>query len=68
MGTSRKIMECRLFPAGIPCEFVVSGDEKKVLSMAIEHAVESHGLRDTPSLRERLRSMLREELLKEKAA
>jgi hypothetical protein len=39
-----------------------------VFNIAVEHAVESHGLRDTPSLRERLRSMLREGLMKAKAA
>ncbi len=68
MASSCKVFDCCLFPAGIPCEFAVSGNEEEVLNIAVEHAVESHGLRDTPSLRERLRLMLREELLKERAA
>ena len=68
MARSCKVIDCCLFPAGIPCEFAVSGDEEEVLNIAVDHAVESHGLRDTPSLRERLRSMLREELMKIKAA
>jgi hypothetical protein len=33
----------------------------------VEHAVEFHGYRDTPSLRKRLRSMLRVESLKKTA-
>jgi len=67
MATNRKIMDCRWFPADIPCEFAVSGDEEEVLNVAVEHAVESHGYRDTPALREQLRSMLRDES-KRKAA
>ncbi len=68
MASSRKVIECRLYPAGLPCEFVVSGDAEQVLKIAVEHAVESHGLRDTPSLRERLLSMLREQPINVKAA
>lgn len=67
MATSRKVIDCHLFPAGIPCEFAVSGDEEEILKLAVEHAVESHGYRDTPSLRERLRAMLRVESLKKTA-
>jgi predicted small metal-binding protein len=61
MATNRKVMDCRWFPADIPCEFAVSGSEEEVLSLAVEHAVESHGYRNTPELREQLRSMLRAE-------
>jgi predicted small metal-binding protein len=67
MATSRKVIVCHLYPAGIPCEFAVSGDEEEIFKLAIQHAVESHGYRDTPSLRERLRSMLRVETLKKTA-
>ena len=67
MDIRRKVIDCHLFPAGIPCEFVVSGDEEEIFELAVEHAVESHGYRDTPSLRERLRAMLRVESLKKTA-
>jgi predicted small metal-binding protein len=61
MTTNRKVLDCRWFPAYIPCEFTTSGDEEEVLTRAVRHAVESHGFRDTPSLREQLRSMMRDE-------
>jgi predicted small metal-binding protein len=59
MAGVRKGFDCRLFPADIPCEFDVWGDEEQVLEIAVEHAAESHGFRDTPALREQLRSMMR---------
>ena len=68
MATKRKIMDCRWFPADIPCEFAISGSEEVVLDIAVQHAVESHGYRDTPALRERLRLMLRDEGKRKKAA
>jgi predicted small metal-binding protein len=67
MAIRRTVIECHLFPAGIPCEFAVSGNEEEIFRLAVEHAVEFHGYRDTPSLRERLRSMLRVESLKKTA-
>jgi hypothetical protein len=39
----------------------VAGEVDEVLSLAIEHAVEDHEYRDTPALREQLRSLLRDE-------
>jgi predicted small metal-binding protein len=68
MATNRKIMDCRWFPADIPCEFAVAGSEEEVLDRSVEHAVESHGYRDTPALREQLRAMLRDESRKQKKA
>lgn len=67
MVTNRKIMDCRWFPADIPCEFAVSGNEEEVLDLAVQHAVDSHGYRDTPALREQLRAMLRDESRQEAA-
>lgn len=67
MVANRKVMDCRWFPADIPCEFAVSGSEEEVLNLAVEHAVESHGYRDTPALREQLRLMLRDERIKKAA-
>jgi Protein of unknown function (DUF1059) len=61
MPMSRKVLDCRWFPADIPCEFAALGEEEDVLDVAVQHAVESHGYRDTPALREQLRLMLRDE-------
>jgi len=67
MTTSRKVFDCRLFPADIPCEFAIAGEAEEVLSIAVEHAVEDHEFRDTPALREQLRSLLRDEAMKKVA-
>jgi len=67
MATNRKIVDCRLFPADIPCQFAVSGDEEEILKVAVEHAREFHGYRDTPALRDQLRFMLRTQSMKKAA-
>jgi Protein of unknown function (DUF1059) len=61
MGTSRKVIDCRWFPSEQPCDVAISGDEEQVLDLAMQHAVQSHGQKNTPELREQLRSMLRDE-------
>lgn len=61
MGSNRKVIDCRWFPTEKPCDIAISGSEEEVLNIAVQHAVESHGHTDTPDLRERLRSMLRDE-------
>jgi hypothetical protein len=67
MEKKRKVIDCRWFPTDKPCDVAISGNEKDVLNIAVEHAVRSHGHKDTPELREQLRSMLRDER-KEQAA
>ena len=61
MSVNRKVIDCRWFPTEKPCDIAISGSEEDVLSIAVQHAVQSHGHKDTPELREQLRSMLREE-------
>jgi predicted small metal-binding protein len=61
MSTTRTVVDCHLFPADIECEFTASADEVEGLELAVQHAVQAHGYRDTPALRERLRSMLHDE-------
>lgn len=67
MEKKRKVIDCRWFPTEKPCDVAISGNEEDVLNIAIEHAVRSHGHKNTPELREQLRSMLRDER-KEQAA
>jgi hypothetical protein len=67
MATDRKVIDIRLFLAEEPCDIAILGEEE-LLNTAVQHAVQDHGHRDTPALREQLRSMLREELRKVKAA
>jgi predicted small metal-binding protein len=61
MATNRKVIDCRWFPTEKPCNVAISGSEEEVLEVAVQHAVASHGHRDTPELRQQLRSMLRDE-------
>jgi hypothetical protein len=55
---NRKIIDCRCFLADISRDIAISGNEEAVLDHAIQYAVDSHGYRDTPALREQLRSLL----------
>jgi len=59
--TTRKVADCRRFPSEKNCTLTISGSEEEVLKAAAEHAVSSHGHKDTPELREQLRGMLQDE-------
>jgi hypothetical protein len=61
MAENRKVIDCRWLLDDIPCDIAISGNEEAELNRAMQYAVESHGVRDTPALRERLRSLLRDE-------
>lgn len=67
MAKNRKVIDYRLFLAEEPCDIAILG-EQELVNIAVHHAVHDHGHRDTPELREQLRSMLREERRKVKAA
>ena len=67
MANNRERIDCRLFLAQEPCDIAILGEEE-LLNIAVHHAVHDHGQRDTPALREELRSMLLEERRKLKAA
>ncbi len=67
MVTKRKVIDYRVFLAEEPCDIAILGEEE-LLNVAVRHAVQEHRHRDTPALREQLRSMLREECRKVKAA
>ncbi len=54
MAETRKVIDCRRFPAEKPCSIVISGTEDDVLDLAVLH-------QDTPELREQIRSMLQDE-------
>lgn len=54
-------MDCRLYPSDNNCSVCITGTEEEVLKIATEHAVKSHGHKDTPELREQLRQLLKDE-------
>jgi len=61
MAENRKVIDCRRFPTDKPCSILISGTEDDVLDLAMLHATSVHGHKDTPELREQIRSMLRDE-------
>lgn len=68
MAKNRERIDCRLFLTEEPCDIAIMGSEEELINIAVQHAVHGHGQRDTPALREELRSMVREERRKLKAA
>jgi hypothetical protein len=62
MTGTRKVIDCRRFPAEKPCSITIAGTEEEVLELAVLHAGRVHGHRDTPELREQIRSMLEDEV------
>jgi hypothetical protein len=61
MAETRKVIDCRRFPAEKPCSIAISGTEGDVLELAVLHATTVHGHADSPELREQIRSMLENE-------
>jgi predicted small metal-binding protein len=57
---TRKAIDCRDYPSEKNCSLRISGTEEEVLDAATQHAVRSHGHKDSPELREQLRSMLKD--------
>jgi Protein of unknown function (DUF1059) len=57
----RKMIDCRRMPSERNCSVTIVGTEDEVLTLAVRHAVEEHGHRDTPELREQLRQNLIDE-------
>ena len=58
---TRKSIDCRDYPDDTGCTLYLSGEEDEVVRAVAEHAASVHGMEDTPELRERFRSMLKEE-------
>ncbi len=61
MAGTRKVIDCRRFPAEKPCSIAITGTEEEVLELAVLHATTVHGHQDTPELRQQIRSMLQDE-------
>jgi predicted small metal-binding protein len=58
---ARKSIDCRDHPDGTGCTLYLSGEEDEVIRAVAEHAASVHGMKDTPELRKRFRSMLKDE-------
>jgi predicted small metal-binding protein len=56
----RKSIDCRDHPSEKNCSLRISGSEQEVLDAAVQHAVSAHGHKNSPELREQLKSMLKD--------
>ena len=68
MAETRKVIDCRRFPAEKPCSIAISGTEEDVLELAVLHATTVHGHADSPELREQIRSMFEDDAAASEAA
>lgn len=68
MADTRKVIDCRRFPAEKPCSIAISGSEDDVLELAVLHATTVHGHADSPELRQQIRSMLEDDAAASEAA
>ena len=61
MGAQRKSIDCRDYPSEKNCSVKISGTEEEVLDAAVQHAVSAHGHKNSPELRDQIKSMLKAE-------
>jgi hypothetical protein len=57
----RKSIDCRDHPSEKNCSLKISGTEEEVLEAAVQHAVSTHGHKNSPELRQQIKSMLEDE-------
>ena len=57
----RVFADCRLYPSEKNCSLYIAGTEDEVFEVALQHAIKSHGHKDTPDFRKQLRSFLKDE-------
>jgi len=59
---SRKYIDCRTYPSDMHCTVALSADsEDELLEAAVQHAVSVHKHKDSPELRQQLRTMFKSE-------
>ena len=57
---SRLYVDCREYPGDIKCTLALSADTAdELLEAAVRHAVDVHGMEDSPELRSELRTMFK---------
>lgn len=56
----RKSIDCRDYPSEKGCTLRISGTEQEVLDTAVQHAVSAHGHKNSPELRDQMKSMLKD--------
>ena len=57
----RKYIDCRAFPSDTKCTVTIAADhEDELVNVATQHAVSVHQHKDTPELRQQIRSAIKE--------
>jgi len=59
--STRVFIDCAEVPSETQCTLYISGRPDEVLKVAVEHAVSTHGHKDTPELRKMLQDGLKPE-------
>lgn len=59
----RKIIDCRDFSNEECCTLLISGSTKEVFAVALRHALEEHGHKDTSELRKQIKKMMKDEII-----
>lgn len=58
---SRKYIDCRDYPSVSKCSVAISADTvDELMEVAIRHAVQVHGHKDTPEVRSQLRKAIKD--------
>jgi hypothetical protein len=60
-GKPRKVADCRQFPSEKNCSLTIAGTEEEVMEVAVQHAIASHGHKNTPELQNEIKKMLKDE-------
>ena len=58
---TRKYIDCAQVPSERNCTLYISGPEQDVLDAAVAHAVSFHGHKNSPELRDTIRTALKDE-------
>ena len=60
MSEKRKVVDCRLYPSEKGCTLSIEGTEEEVIEASINHAVTAHGHTNSPELKEKIRSLMKD--------
>jgi hypothetical protein len=58
----RTSIDCRDFPNEIGCTLLISGSTKEVFNIALRHAIEEHGHKETNELRKQIKAMMKKDI------
>jgi predicted small metal-binding protein len=60
MSEKRKVVDCRLYPSEKGCTLSIEGTEEEVIEASVNHAVTAHGHTNSPELREKIKSLMKD--------